>query len=256
MGDSFSKTSPDAASEQTASPKEPVALGVKRDSWLSGLTHFFRDDPLVETTPSNPKAERLRFKKTAAGVQRRMYIVLGLVFLNVLLAPLLRPTYQHIAFSDDKKTKPLFSLSEPNQTDQAVLSWAATSITEIMTFGFGDFDQRILAQRARFTDVGWQSFLDALIEQKLREGFKMRQLVLTTVPTDSPVIVSKGEAVDEEYDGEGKMYQWVVEMPVIMTYTTNNNVSSASKGIVRLTIVRVSGKKNPTGIGIKTWRFV
>ena len=252
MGESSSTPLPEKPSSQ-----EAARLGLKRASWLMRLTGFFRDDPLAaEMGPSDSKAERVRFKKMVACVQRRMYIVLGLVFLNVLLAPLLRPTYQYIALADDKKTKPLFSLLEPNQTDQAVLSWAATSITEIMTFGFGDFDQRILAQRKRFTDMGWQSFLDALIEQKMREGFKMRQLVLTTVPTDAPVIVSKGMEEDDEYNGEEKTYKWIVEMPVIMTYTTNNNVSLANKGIVRLTVVRVSGKQNPTGIGIKGWKFM
>ncbi|MFA6279434.1 MAG: DotI/IcmL family type IV secretion protein [Bdellovibrionales bacterium] len=256
MAESSLPPLPEEPPAKDASSKVSVGLGLKHAPWLTRITGFLRDDPLTEKDPVEPKAERIRFKKIISRVQRHMYIVLGLVFLNVLLAPLLRPTYQYIRLADDKKETPMFSLLEPNQTDQAVLSWAATGITEIMTFGFGDFDQRILAQRKRFTDQGWQSFLDALIEQKMREGFKMRQLVLTTVPTDAPVIVSKGMEEDDEYNGEEKTYKWVVEMPVIMTYTTNNNVSSANKGIVRLTIVRVSGKQNPTGIGIKAWKFM
>ncbi len=256
MGDSAPPPLSDKGAAKAAFKTEAAFHVVQKGSWLSGLLRFFRDDPFVESAPIDVKAARLRFKKAAARVQRRMYIVLALVILNILLAPLFRPTYHYVALSDDKKTKPLMALLEPNQTDQSVLSWAATSITEIMTFGFGDFDQRITAQRSRFTAVGWRSFLDSLIEQNLRENIKGRQLVLTTVPTDSPVIVSKGEVEDDEYNGKEKTYRWIVEMPVIMTYTTNNNVSSASKGIVRLTIVRVSGKQNPTGIGIKTWRFM
>lgn len=256
MGDSTVTTASKTTSTKAAGSQESIVLGAKASPWITGLARFLQDDPCIQTAPLDAKADKLRFKKMAAKVQRRMYVVLGLVFLNVILAPLLRPTYQYIALSDKKETKPLFSLLEPNQTDQAVLSWAATSITEIMTFGFGDFDQRILAQRVRFTPIGWKSFLEALIQQQISEKFKTQQLVLTTIPTDSPVIISKGVVEDDEYVGEEQAYQWIVEMPVIMTYTTNNSVSSASRGIVRLTIVRVSGKQNPTGIGIKTWQFV
>jgi len=273
--------------KQNPSPVSPsrtfsfggLAFGSVLFSGMDRVKAFWSDPPSDETAILNVQEERQRLKGAVQKVRKRARLILGLVILNVVLAPVLRPTYRYIAVvsereerslallssqtaaaasqAHEKKTRPLIALFEPNQTDLSVLSWAATGITEIMTLGFGDIDQRIMAQKNRFTEDGWKSFLKALRAQKVREGFKMGQLVLTTVPTDMPVIVSKGPEVESEYDGEDMGgYQWIVEMPVIMTYSTNNNVSSAQRGVIRLTIVKVSQKKNKAGIGIKSWLFV
>lgn len=230
-------------------------LALRGTGFWARTCSFFMDDPVGEETSNNPAQDRKRYAKAVQQVQKQAYIIAGLVLLNILLAPVLRPTFINVAVTPEKAKRPMIGLSEPNQTDQTILSWAATSITEIMTFGFGDLDQRILMQKGRFTDSGWDSFLEEIKREKIREGFKMRQLVLTTVPTDSPVIVSKGAAPDDENSGDGD-YRWIVEMPVVMTYLTNNNVSTAKRGIVRLTIVRVPSKKSVTGIGIKAWQFM
>jgi hypothetical protein len=64
------------------------------------------------------------------------------------------------------------------------------------------------------------------------------------VPSDTAVILAQG------LNKEG-IYQWRVQVPVIMTYATNNNVSQGHHAIVTLTIVRVSPQKSPFGIAIK-----
>lgn len=216
---------------------------------LGPISAFFRDDPLPATLQYIDEAEaRGRYKALLRTVQLQTWVILGAAALILFMIPILQPINNYIAMRPDKMKKPLVALIEPNQTDQAVLSWAATSITEIMTFGFGDFDARILGQRHRFTDEGWESFVEAVIKKQMRESFMKQQLVLTTAPRGAPVITSKGT----EADG---IYRWVVEMPVIMTYTTNNKVSEAKRGIVRLTIVRVPARINQRGIGIKTWVF-
>ncbi|MDE2029422.1 MAG: DotI/IcmL/TraM family protein, partial [Alphaproteobacteria bacterium] len=81
---------------------------------------------------------------------------------------------------------------------------------------------------------------------KIGEAFKERQLVLTTVPSDTPVIVAQGVNADN-------VYQWNVQMPVIMTYATNNNVTSQQRAIVFLSIVRVPAEQSPSGIAIRNW---
>lgn len=236
--------------------KSTKALVAKAGFWAKTFRGFLEIDQPDKDFILNVKVERARFKAAFNKVRRRAFIILVLVIVNIGAAPFLKPIHHHMAMNTERKTMPMVGLLEPNQTDQAILSWAATGITEIMTFGFGDFDSRILAQRSRFTKDGWTSFVDALLRQNLREGFKMRQLVLTTVPTDSPVIVAKGFAKNKEGLEDEESYRWIVEMPIIMTYLTNNNVSSARKGIVRLTIVRVPSKDNIAGIGIKTWQII
>ncbi len=212
------------------------------------LGGFFRDDSFVPDRLANENEERARHAALCRRVQRRAWIIAGLLLLLVVLAPILRPIYNYETWAEGKVLQPLAPLDVPNLTDQAILSWAATSITEIMTFGFGDFETRILGQRPLFTAEGWESFTKAIRAQNMRENFKLRQLVLTSVPANMPVIIGKG------VDQEGQ-YKWLVEMPIIMTYTTNNNVTTRQRGFVQLTIVRVPPRESVMGVGIKTWKL-
>lgn len=179
---------------------------------------------------------------------------LAIGILTVILifgAPVLRPIfiYKYKTLSPDNQTRELIPLFNPNLTNRAVLSWTANSVTEIMTLGFGDFDAQLIAQRKRFTADGWKSFVRALDRRKVRDEFKGRQLILTSVPANIPVIVSQGE--DPDYG-----YKWVVELPLIMTYATNNNVTKKSRTIVRLTLVRVPPRESVRGIAINVWDLV
>jgi hypothetical protein len=144
---------------------------------------------------------------------------------------------------------PLAPLLLPNLTSRAIISWSATSVTEIMTVGFGDFDRRILHQRARFTKDGWEAFVHGFLNAKIEEAFHHNQLVLTTIPADTPVITAEGE-------NENHVYQWRVQIPVIMTYATNNNVSRPERGVIEITIVRVPYEESSSGIAIDTWRHM
>ena len=66
------------------------------------------------------------------------------------------------------------------------------------------------------------------------------------MPSNTPVIMGQGVNIDQ-------IYQWNVEMPIIMTYATNNNVMRKDRAIVSLEIVRVPAEQSSSGIGIKAW---
>lgn len=192
------------------------------------------------------KAELVRRKKLLHLIAVQNYVIIGLVVLIIILSPVLRPIYHYEAQRPDLAKMQLASMLVPNLTDQTVISWSATAITDILTFGFGDVDQRIISQRSRFTVNGWISFVKGFFERNIQERFQGNQLVLTSAPSDMPVIVKKG------IDADG-VYKWVVEMPVIMNYSTNNLVSSRSRSVIRLILCRVPTAQNTAGIGIDQW---
>ena len=244
---------PDAASHGSAGGWKSFLTQKKWKSlsWLNLRQLFAQEDTAEEVIADEADAiARQRRLITLISVQGlAIGILAGIMILG---APIMRPIYKYKTVSPNNPDSSehfatdLVPLFNPNLTNQAVLSWAATSVTEIMTLGFGDFDHQLIVQRKRFTAQGWESFLKALVKQKIRDAFKTQQLILTTVPSDTPVIVAQGEDQD---DG----YKWVVELPVIMTFATNNNVTRKSRSIVRLTVVRVPGQDNVGGIAIKTW---
>ena len=164
----------------------------------------------------------------------------------ILILPFAQPVYLYYAMGPDKSTMPMTGLLMPNMTNRAILSWATTSITEIMTMGFGDLDFKVPKQRHRFTQPGWDAYIKSFKSQKIGETFKQNELVLTTVPSNTPVILSQGVNPDD-------VYQWVVQMPIIMTYATNDNMTIKKQSIVTLVIVRVPAEESSAGIAIENW---
>ncbi len=234
------------ASKDDVKDKKNVAL---KSGIVSKLLGFFQDaeapkEPLVDV-----QNELAKHKSVVRLVTRQSYILAFLTLAMILLLPIIQPVHKYIAIRADKKTRPLFSLFSPNLTDRAILSWSATSITEVMTFGFGDINTRLIGQQSKFTGDGWISFVKAVFTETLIDRFKTQQLVLTTVPVGAPVIVAKGR-------NKVGAYQWFVEMPIIMTYATNNNKKTGRKSIVRLTIVRVPTHQNKAGLGIEKWKMM
>ncbi|HUY67720.1 MAG TPA: DotI/IcmL/TraM family protein [Alphaproteobacteria bacterium] len=167
------------------------------------------------------------------------------VFL-VFTMPVYQPIYQYAALNPAGHASPLVALDMPNLTDRAVLSWATSGVTQILTIGFGDFNKKLLAQKPRFTSDGWDSFVAAFFNEKIGQSFRHNQLVLTTVPSDASVVIAEGVNKDG-------IYQWKVQVPVVMTYATNNNVTRRDHAIITLTIVRVWPEQNPAGIAVKNW---
>lgn len=221
-------------------PKPPFA-------WF-GLRTYLTDDPFALDQVPNEAEDIARFRRMARILGYQALAIAVLIAALIFTAPLMQPFQHYFSLNPEKQLRPLVPLSEPNLTNQAILSWTATAVTEIMTVGFGDFDKQILSQRWRFTSDGWDSFLEALFRQGVRDAFRERQLVLTTVPADMPVITAQGLGPDERY-------LWRVELPIIMTYTTNNNVTKRERSIIQLTLVRVPSHENIGGLGIKSWRL-
>jgi intracellular multiplication protein IcmL len=177
-------------------------------------------------------------------VQTWLLATLSLVLTCAL--PFSGDIYRYFALLPSGEVQSLVGLDMPNMTNRAILSWATTSITEVMTMGFGDMDMRLPLQRARFTPKGWGAFLTTFEKIKVRETFKHSQLVLTTAPSNTPIVMYQGI-------NQLKVYQWIVQVPVIMTYATNNNVTRRQRMTVVLTIVRVPSEQTFNGIAIQNW---
>jgi len=224
-----------AATPQTVPPKSPTKAGQP----------VFAAARLPDMRPDEVGAA-LRHSYLVHFVLTETVVIAILASILLIGTPFFRPVYMYYARNPEAQVMALVPLTLPNMTNRAVLSWATNSITEIMTIGFGDFQIRLNAQRPRFTPEGWDSFTKAFVRQKIGQTFRDQQMVLTTVASGTPVIVAQGV-------NEKRIYEWHVQMPVIMTYATNNNVTQRAPSIIELTIVRVPAEQSPSGIGISAW---
>lgn len=155
-----------------------------------------------------------------------------------------RPQDRFFATTADGRLIRMVPLNEPNMNDAAIVSWAARASSDVMTFGFHDYQRRLQESSLYFTRRGWQSFTEALDRSRIMEGVQKSQQVVTAAPKSAPVIVQQGLV-----DG---IYRWVVQLPLIVTYQSGTAQQSDSLN-VQLVIVRVSTLDSPSGVGIQQW---
>jgi intracellular multiplication protein IcmL len=100
--------------------------------------------------------------------QRKMILVLLVsVIANLVLAAMLvfiithPPAPKYFATSINGRITPLFPLSEPNQSDSAVLQWANQAAIAAFTYNFVNYRTELQASSGFFTAEGWDQFLTA-----------------------------------------------------------------------------------------------
>jgi len=171
-------------------------------------------------------------------------VILGLIGVMFFVVKVHQPENRYFATTEDGRLIPMISLIQPNLSTPALLSWVAQATTETMTFGFNDYRRRLQESSRHFTRRGWDSFTTALQRGRIIESIEGQDQVISAAPRGAPVVQSEGV-----YGGR---YQWVVQIPMILTYTSGAK-SRADNWVVSIVIVRVPRLESPNGVGISQW---
>jgi len=171
-------------------------------------------------------------------------VIIGLIAAMFFVIQTNQPQNQYFATTEDGRLVPMVSLGSPNLSTPALMSWVAQASTEVMTFGFNDYKRRLQEASRSFTPRGWESFTQALQRSRIIEMVETNQQVLTAAPQGAPVLQSEGLVMGR--------YQWVVQIPMVMTYSAGSKTRSDSL-LVTLVIVRVPRLESPSGVGIEQW---
>lgn len=172
------------------------------------------------------------------------FIILGLIGAMFFVIHVHQPENRFFATTEDGRLIPMVALSEPNLSNPALLSWVAQASTEVMTFGFNDYQRRLQEASRNFTDRGWESFTAALQNARIIESIRANSQVITAAPRGAPVIQREGRV-----NGQ---YQWVIQIPMILTYQSGSRTRS-DNWMVTLVVVRVPRLESPNGVGIAQW---
>lgn len=172
-------------------------------------------------------------------------VILGLVLMVGVFINTHQPVRTYFATTEDGRVIPMVPLSQANLTKPALLSWAAMSASETMTFGFHDYRRRLQESSRHFTRRGWGSFTQALQDSGMIETVTANRQVISATPRGAPTILSEGLLPNG-------VYRWEVEIPMLITYELGQNRQSDNK-TVRLVIVRVPKLESPNGVGIEQW---
>ena len=169
-----------------------------------------------------------------------LFVIAVMYFLNVYKSERI-----YFATTNSGKLIPLVALDNPNLTNPALMSWVSQVVTEVLTFGFNDYRQRLNEASRHFTRVGWESFASALERAEFMEKIENKQMIVTSIPAGAPVVVSEGLV-------NGR-YQWEVNIPMNITFQAGNK-KEPKRSNLTITIVRVPYLENPNGIGIERWK--
>lgn len=180
--------------------------------------------------------------------QRRIVLALLIsVGANILLGSVMGylithpPEPRYFATSINGRITPLYPLTEPNQSDSAVLQWANQAAIAAFTYNFVNYRDELQASSGFFTAEGWDQFLTALQQSNNLDAVKAKKLIVSAVATRAPIILQKGIL-------NGK-YSWRVQMPILVTYQSASEFTQQNN-VVTLLITRVSTLNSPRGIGI------
>jgi|TARA_R110002126_G_scaffold13118_7_gene57173 intracellular multiplication protein IcmL len=155
-----------------------------------------------------------------------------------------QPQDRYFATTVDGRLVPMVSLSQPNLSNPALMSWVAQAATEVLTFGFHDYRRRLQESSRNFTRTGWESFTTALERSSILEMVQNNRQVVTAAPRAAPVLLWEGL--------ENGRYSWRIEIPLIVTYQSGSQRKTDSLRVT-LTVVRVPKLESPNGVGIEQW---
>jgi len=215
---------------------KPVDKGVKgkKDDELGGLgkvvvrNEFYRDG----------------YRSLLKIALIQVFVIIGLIGAMYFVIQAHQPENRYFATTEDGRLVPMIALSEPNMSAPALMSWVAQSSTEVMTFGFNDYRRRLQESSRNFTRRGWESFTQALQKSRIIEMVEANQQVVTAAPQGAPILESQGLVAGR--------YQWVIQLPMILTYQAGA-VSRNDSLLVTVVVVRVPRLESPNGIGIEQW---
>ena len=172
------------------------------------------------------------------------FIIVGLIAAMFFVIYIHQPENRYFATTEDGRLIPMVSLTQPNLSNPALMSWVAQAATETMTFGFNDYRRRLQESSRHFTRKGWESFTGALQAARIIESIEANSQVITAAPRGAPVLQQ-----EQEVNGQ---YQWIVQIPMVLSYQAGSK-TRADNWIVTLVIVRVPRLESPNGVGIAQW---
>jgi len=181
------------------------------------------------------------------GQHKLLVIFLISVVVNIILAGLLSyimlhpPIPKYFATSSNGRITPLFALSEPNTSDNAVLQWSSVATMAAYSYNFVNYRSELEAASGFFTGAGWDQFMEALQSSNNLAAVMSKKLVVSAVVTGAPVILKKGLLSDR--------YAWRIQMPLLVTYQSASEFTQQNLNVTLL-VTRVDTLNSPIGIGI------
>ncbi len=171
-------------------------------------------------------------------------VIFGLIGAMFFIIYVHQPENRYFATTEDGRLIPMVPLTQPNLSTPALLSWVAQAASETMSFSFSNYRRNLQESSRHFTRTGWESFSTALQQARIIESIEANTQEVSAVPRGAPILKSEGIVAGQ--------YQWVVQLPMLLTYQSGSKVRS-DNWLITIVVVRVPRLESPNGVGIAQW---
>lgn len=180
----------------------------------------------------------------AEAVKKLAVILLFSVSLNIILgittsiAFFTKQSPQYFAVDNQMRLLPVIPVKEPYINGQKVARWGGECIVEAFTISFSTIQRDLDKAGKCFNEDGFISYLASIEQSQLLDTIKTG-VNLFTAKDGSPVVVMHALV-----DG---VYQWQVQIPIIMTYESGKK-RQHQRAIIYGIIKRIPFSEKPEGI--------
>lgn len=166
---------------------------------------------------------------------------IGLFIIYILLNDIRNPKALYFKTTEAEQLVQDVPLDKPNMPINVLLNWVTQSMMTAHSFNF--VNQPVILENARqyFTRDGYESFINALRDNKILEVVTNNKWVMNAVPDTTPQITKEGVLAN--------YFLWKIKIPMTFRYRSLTNDTFDNVQITLL-IVRVPSFDAPYGVRI------
>ncbi len=138
-------------------------------------------------------------------------------------------------------------LSNPNKTVEEVLTLAQGIATEALTFSPAKFNEEIAGIKPKFIPQAWSQYSAYLHGSKIVDMVSKQNYTLSTIIDGSPRMLDQMPA--------GGNYHWLVEAPLLMSFTGADGKTGTSKFKLVMQLGRIQADLDAYGLAVENWRI-
>ena len=159
---------------------------------------------------------------------------------NVLLF-LKRTPPAYFATTSDGRVLPMVPLSDPLRSSRWLLTFASRTAVDALTMDFVNWRRTFARIRRRFSPQAYEDFYRAFETGGMKALVLDRQMVVSAVPENAPVIVATGVLSGRR--------AWKIQIPMTVSYS-NGAGTTPKRYVVTMMVARVPTTINPYGVAV------
>lgn len=197
-------------------------------------------DSLLSVTKRNRDLEKRSFRSTGSVAAMSMALIVSIA--GNIYQGTNRPEPRYFAQDNTTGTlTPIVPLTQPISSRTAVMQHAAEAIGALNAIDALNYKDQLNRSASYFTKNAWVRYLSEFQNTGTLELIEKRNLVMSGVVTEPPVITQEGTVFNTLF--------WDVQIPYRVRYASQGSDQMVDY-IAKIKVVRVPTTENPKGIAI------